>query len=82
MKFKILGIGLLSAGTALIAQSPGSAYLKTNVDPGRAGVFVDGKYQGPATNFRQSAASMPCRPDPTRSNSWTRATRNSAPPWI
>jgi hypothetical protein len=26
--------------------------LKTNVDPGRAGVFVDGKYLGPAKNFK------------------------------
>ena len=26
--------------------------LKTEVDPGRAGVFVDGKYVGPAANFK------------------------------
>jgi len=26
--------------------------LKTEVDPGRAGVFVDGKYLGPAANFK------------------------------
>ena len=26
--------------------------LKTEVNPGRAGVFVDGKYLGPAANFR------------------------------
>lgn len=26
-------------------------YLKTKVSPGRAGVFVDGKYVGPAANF-------------------------------
>lgn len=26
--------------------------LKTDVDPGRAGVFVDGKYVGPAKNFK------------------------------
>jgi hypothetical protein len=29
-----------------------TGYLKTNVDPGRAGVFIDGKYVGPAGNFR------------------------------
>ncbi len=29
----------------------GTGYLKTKVDPGRAGVFVDGKYVGPAGNF-------------------------------
>jgi len=33
----------------LLAQSTG--YLKTNVNPGRAGVFIDGKYVGPAGNF-------------------------------
>lgn len=46
------GIGvlvLLSTAGALSAQQ---AYLKTNVNPGRAGVFVDGKYVGPAANFR------------------------------
>jgi hypothetical protein len=26
--------------------------VKTQVDPGRAGVFMDGKYVGPAVNFR------------------------------
>jgi hypothetical protein len=44
-------IVLFSAGITLIAQTSGSAYLKTSVDPGRAGVFVDGKYVGPAGNF-------------------------------
>ena len=29
-----------------------SGYLKTSVKPGRAGVFIDGKYVGPAANFR------------------------------
>lgn len=42
---------LLPAAATLMAQSSGSAYLKTKVDPGRAGVFVDGKYVGPARNF-------------------------------
>ncbi len=32
----------------------GTAYLKTKVNPGRAGVFVDGKYLGPAANFRMA----------------------------
>ena len=30
----------------------GNGYLKTKVNPGRAGVFVDGKYLGPAANYR------------------------------
>jgi hypothetical protein len=29
-----------------------TGFLKTKVDPGRAGVFIDGKYVGPAGNFR------------------------------
>ncbi len=29
-----------------------NGYLKAKVDPGRAGVFIDGKYVGPAANFR------------------------------
>ena len=45
-------IGLLSTAGALTAQQGDTAYLKTNVNPGRAGVFVDGKYVGPAGNFR------------------------------
>ncbi len=28
--------------------------LKTEVDPGRAGVFIDGKYVGPAANFKHA----------------------------
>jgi hypothetical protein len=35
---------------ALAQQNTG--YLKAKVDPGRAGVFVDGKYVGPAANFK------------------------------
>jgi hypothetical protein len=35
-----------------MAGQQSTGYLKTNVDPGRAGVFVDGKYVGPAGNFR------------------------------
>jgi hypothetical protein len=43
---------LLCAASALMAQSGNTAWLKTKVSPGRAGVFVDGKYVGPAANFR------------------------------
>jgi hypothetical protein len=35
----------------LVAQQ-GTGYLKAHVNPGRAGVFIDGKYVGPAANFR------------------------------
>lgn len=40
----------VSSVAAVGQEKPG--YLKTNVNPGRAGVFIDGKYVGPAANFR------------------------------
>ncbi len=40
---------LCVAGLPLFGQ--GTGYLVAKVDPGRAGVFVDGKYIGPAQNF-------------------------------
>ncbi len=39
------------SGIPLVGQQ-NTGYLKTNVDPGRAGVFIDGKFVGPAANFR------------------------------
>jgi ABC-type antimicrobial peptide transport system permease subunit len=38
------------ASLACLAADTGR--LKTEVDPGRAGVFIDGKYVGPAANFK------------------------------
>jgi len=43
-------LSLALAALPSLAQS-GNGYLKTKVEPGRAGVFVDGKYVGPAANF-------------------------------
>lgn len=43
---------LLLACGAFTAQAQDTARLRTSVHPGRAGVFVDGKYVGPAANFR------------------------------
>lgn len=43
---------LLTAGLPAVANAQGTGTLKTKVNPGRAGVFVDGKYLGPAANFR------------------------------
>jgi hypothetical protein len=40
---------LLFSAAVSMAQN---GYLKTSVNPGRAGVFVDGKYLGPSANFR------------------------------
>lgn len=42
----VMAVALVPAA----AQQTGS--LKVKVDPGRAGVFVDGKYLGPAANFK------------------------------
>jgi hypothetical protein len=39
---------------AVTAQERGNGYLKVKAQPGRAGVFVDGKYLGPAANFRMA----------------------------
>ena len=46
--------GVIFAALALpvLAQDSGTGYLVCHVDPGRAGVFVDGKYLGPAANFK------------------------------
>ena len=43
---------LLAASSPLCAQQAGAGFLKVKANPGRAGVFVDGKYLGPAANFR------------------------------
>ena len=43
---------LLLVVTAIpLLGQPNVGYLKTEVNPGRAGIFVDGKYLGPAGNF-------------------------------
>jgi PEGA domain-containing protein len=51
MFYSLLTLTLLAAVTPLAAQQD-LGYLKTKVNPGRAGVFIDGKYVGPAANFR------------------------------
>src|SRR5262249_18335421 len=43
---------VLLLGSAMILWGQSNGYLKASVNPGRAGVFVDGKYVGPAANFR------------------------------
>jgi len=48
-KLSTLAAAGLIAAASLCAQQTGT--MKTKVDPGRAGVFVDGKYVGPAANF-------------------------------
>jgi hypothetical protein len=43
---------LLSLVVAAIPAAGQQGYIKTSVNPGRAGVFIDGKYVGPSANFR------------------------------
>ncbi len=45
---RISALLLATAALPLLAQQ---GYLKPKVHPGRAGVFIDGKYVGPARNF-------------------------------
>ncbi len=42
----------MAVATVPLVGQQKTGYLKTNVNPGRAGVFIDGKYVGPAANFR------------------------------
>jgi hypothetical protein len=42
---------LIAVAVVPSAGQQGTGYLKTKIDPGRAGVFIDGKYVGPAQNF-------------------------------
>jgi hypothetical protein len=43
---------LILLAAAMLSWAADTGQLKTEVDPGRAGVFVDGKYLGPAANFK------------------------------
>lgn len=52
MRFNMALTFCLLASLPLAAQQATTGHLKTSVNPGRAGVFVDGKYVGPAANFK------------------------------
>ena len=43
---------LIGISSLPVTGQQNTGYLKANVNPGRAGVFIDGKYVGPAANFR------------------------------
>jgi hypothetical protein len=49
-KWSLLGVLVLILGCALGAAE-GDGYIKSHGKPGRAGIFVDGKYVGPAVRF-------------------------------
>ena len=42
---------LIAVAAVPVVGQQNAGYLKTKVNPGRAGVFIDGKYVGPAGNF-------------------------------
>ncbi len=51
--FRKIACGVIFLAASIPAMAQGaSSYLKVKVNPGRAGVFLDGKYLGPAANFR------------------------------
>ena len=43
---------LAAVAVPLLCQAEETGKLTVKANPGRAGVFVDGKYVGPAANFR------------------------------
>jgi hypothetical protein len=47
-------LSILPVLVAVPALAQQTGYLKAKVNPGRAGVFIDGKYLGPAANFRKA----------------------------
>ena len=47
----VAGLFVLLTGVCASAQNSGNGYLKVHANPTHAGVFVDGKYVGPAANF-------------------------------
>ena len=52
MRFTWCCVLLAASALPLAAQADANGFLVSKVKPGRAGVFVDGKYFGPAANFR------------------------------
>jgi hypothetical protein len=46
------GVSLLGRALPIEAKDKDTGYLKTIIDPRRAGVFVDGKYLGPSADFK------------------------------
>jgi hypothetical protein len=55
MRPRILLLGaLLIVGGAVASFGQSTGYVRARAIPGRAGVFVDGKYMGPVANFNHS----------------------------
>ncbi|MFB3829972.1 MAG: PEGA domain-containing protein [Bryobacteraceae bacterium] len=51
MRLISFSVLLMAVASIPVMAQQGTGYLKTKVNPGRAGVFIDGKYVGPAGNF-------------------------------
>lgn len=49
---RIMSVLFVAGIVSLSCLAADTGRLKTEVNPGRAGVFVDGKYVGPAANFK------------------------------
>jgi len=47
-------LAALALTSVVCAAADNTGRLKTEVNPGRAGVFIDGKYVGPAANFKMA----------------------------
>ncbi len=52
IRLTLIVFSLCACSMLVWAQKGDTGQLKTKVKPGRAGVFIDGKYLGPAANFR------------------------------
>ena len=52
LQHAVLGSAFLFCCTFPVMAQQGNGYLKAKANTGRAGVFIDGKYVGPAANFR------------------------------
>ena len=50
----VFGPALCFQGAMPLAAQQGNGFLRAKANTGRAGVFVDGKYLGPAANFRMT----------------------------
>ena len=50
--YRLLGVVSAVFLTSMACFAADGGRLKTEIDPGRAGVYIDGKYVGPAANFK------------------------------
>jgi hypothetical protein len=51
---KVFSMVVLFFAFVITASAQNTGKLKTKINPGRTGIFVDGKYLGPAANFKMA----------------------------